>query len=153
MEEQKKMIIGMTVISIFVLLVGISSFYVQTQIDTGNACGCIIPISLFIPFLASVGLLIGTLVYYFFNPIKNGIKIKRSVFMKLFTRDEREVIGLILGSKGEVLQSRLVSGTGLGKVKVFRVLERLIERGVVRKEPYGRTNRIVIDSNIAECVE
>jgi len=59
-------------LSIFVFIVAISSLYVQIQIVEGNICGCLIPLPLFIPFIASVGLFIGTLSFYLrYTPTKN----------------------------------------------------------------------------------
>ncbi|GAG01187.1 unnamed protein product, partial [marine sediment metagenome] len=132
------------------LIVGISSFYVQIQIETGNACGCLIPIPIFIPFLASVGLFIGALVYYFFTPRLEGKKIDKNVILRVFDSDEKSMINFLLESKGEATQSRMVNGTGLSKVKVFRVLERLSKKGIVQKEPYGKTNAITLNESLLD---
>ena len=152
MEDREKVIIGMMLISVFVLLVGLSSFYVQIQIETGNVCGCLIPITLFIPFLASVGLFIGTLVYYFFTPRMDVMRINKDAVLKIFSPDERNVIKFLLENGGKITQSRIVNETELSKVKVFRVLERLAKKGVIQKEPHGKTNMITLDENLLEML-
>jgi uncharacterized membrane protein len=50
---------------------------------------------------------------------------------------------MFLENKGEVLQSKI--SRSLGKVKAFRVIESLMKRGVVVKEPYGKTNKIKLN--------
>jgi uncharacterized membrane protein len=153
MIYEKKIIVGMTIISAFVLIVGLSSFYVQTQIDSGNVCGCIIPISLFIPFLASVGLFIGSMIYYFLNPVSRPTKIKRDVVLRVFEAQERKLLELLLDSGGEMLQSRIVSETAMDKVKVFRLIERLSRKGIVRKEPHGKTNNIILSEELKNSIK
>ncbi len=150
MEDAKKIILGMMSISLFVLIVGISSFYVQIQIETGNVCGCLIPIPVFIPFLASVGLFIGTLVYYFFTPRLEGKKIDKNVILRVFDSDEKDIINFLLENKGKTTQSKIAKGTSLSKVKVFRIIERLIKKGVVLKSPLGKTNLITLNESLLD---
>jgi len=150
MEYAKKIILGMMSISLFVLIVGISSFYVQIQIETGNVCGCLIPIPVFIPFLASVGLFIGTLVYYFFTPRLEGKKIDKNVILRVFDSDEKDIINFLLENKGKTTQSKIAKGTSLSKVKVFRIIERLIKKGVVLKSPLGKTNLIALNESLLD---
>lgn len=150
MEYAKKIILGMMSISLFVLIVGISSFYVQIQIETGNVCGCLIPIPVFIPFLASVGLFIGTLVYYFFTPRLEGKKIDKNVILRVFDSDEKDIINFLLENKGKTTQSKIAKGTSLSKVKVFRIIERLIKKGVVLKSPLGKTNLITLNESLLD---
>ena len=153
MEDGKKMILGMMLISVFVLMVGISSFYVQTQIEIGNVCGCLIPIPIFIPFLASVGLFIGTLVYYFLSPKFEPKKIDKNVFMKIFDNQEKELINHLLKNEGESTQARIVRDTGMSKVRVFRLLENLRKRDIVSKVPHGKTNLILFDKNLLQFLK
>ncbi|MBN1896212.1 MAG: hypothetical protein JW789_00605 [Candidatus Aenigmarchaeota archaeon] len=150
MEYQKKFIIGMILIAGFVLIIGISSFYVQMQIDSGNVCGCLIPITLFIPFLGSVGLLIGTLVYYFFNPFHEE-NIDGNVFLSLFESDEMKVMKMLINSGGKASQARIVRETNLSKVKVFRILEKLSRKDVVSKESLGKTNNVTVNKKMMKC--
>lgn len=149
MSVSREILIVMIVLSGFVLVVSGASLYTQMQISSGNACGCFIPIALFIPFLASVGLFIGMLVYSLLSPSESKEKINREDFLKLFDGDERKIIGELI-EKGEILQSRLVKRTGLSKVKVHRVLKKLKEKGIVEKEPAGKSNMVAISGNIKD---
>ncbi|MCD6495886.1 MAG: hypothetical protein J7K54_01310 [Candidatus Aenigmarchaeota archaeon] len=153
MEDRKKLIIVVMILSVFVFIVGVSSFYVQTQIETGNVCGCSIPITLFIPFLASVGLFIGTMIYYLLIPARPDGRIDRNVILGLFAHDERKVVSYLIEKNGSALQSAIVSGTGLSKVKVFRILERLSSKGITSKSPHGKTNMISLNKDLSKSVK
>jgi len=149
MEQEKKLILGILILSVFVFIVAASSLYVQTEISSGNICGCAIPIPIFIPFLASIGLLIGTLVYYFFFP-KYENKIDKKIILNFFEKEEKEIITKLIDNKGSCLQSKLTRETSLSKVQVFRILENLVKRDIVSKESYGKTNIIKLNDWIIE---
>ncbi len=149
MEHEKKIVVGTLVLTVFILLVALSSFYVQTQVEAGNAFGCMIPIYLFIPLLASIGLFIGTLVYYLLSP-RFVVKPDKDLLLKLFDSDQRKVIGVLLSNEGSALQSKIVRKTDLSKVKVFRVLRKLKRKGFVDKQPYGKTNKIILKKELKD---
>ncbi|MCK4825900.1 hypothetical protein KA005_59680 [bacterium] len=153
MEDRKKLIIGVMMISVFVFIVGLSSLYVQIQIETGNVCGCLIPITLFIPFLAAVGLFIGTMVYYFFSPGMEPKKIDKNIILNVFDPDERVIMDFLLKNRGESMQARIVNGTDLSKVKVFRVLDRLVKKGIISKDPHGKTNRVMLNEELKNSIK
>lgn len=147
MRQEKKIILGTLILAIFVFVVAVSSLYIQTQLSGVDICGCAIPIPLFIPFLASVGLLIGTLFYHFLFP-KYEKKMDKELIFRLFDKAERELIEKLLENEGSYLQSKLTRETNLSKVQVFRTLENLIQRKVVKKDPYGKTNVVKLDKDI-----
>jgi hypothetical protein len=154
MEQQKKVIIGMLILTVFILIVAMSSLYVQTQIESGNICGCVIPLYLFIPLLASIGLFIGTLVYYLISPRFETRAGKDAMFeflLKGLPLDERKIMEMVL--KKPVTQAKLVRETGLDKVKVFRIVKSLQDKGLVVKEKHGKTNMIKLSDDIKEMVE
>lgn len=146
MEMQKKLILGVLIISIFVFVVAISSLYVQIQIQHGNVCSCIIPLPIFIPFIASLGLFIGTLTYYFFVPLEKQ-KIDKHALLMVFSVDERKVIDEIIKHK-EITQASLISLTGLSKVKIFRIVDKLCKRGILKRVPYGKTNKLMFTDKL-----
>jgi len=144
MELKKKSIIAIILLSGFIFAVSFSTLYAQTQIAAGTACSCALPIPLLIPTLSSLGLLFGSVVYYFMFPRVEENKEKRvqTVFslVDMLRPDEKEIVRKLLDSGGEITQSRL--SQSFGKVKTFRVLENLKKRGIIEKEPYGKTNVI-----------
>ena len=64
--------------------------------------------------------------------------------LRLLTGDERVMFKAIMDSKGDVLQKDLIKTTKMSNAKVSRVLERLLQKGVISKERHGSTNRIRI---------
>jgi hypothetical protein len=56
---------------------------------------------------------------------------------------ERVVMELLKNADGNVLwQKQIQHKTGFSKVKVSRIIRSLAERGVIKKEPWGNTNKI-----------
>ena len=150
MDNSRKIIYGILILSVFVLIVSISSLYVQTEISSGNACGCFIPIPIFIPFIASVGLFIGTVTYYMFSP-RFDKKLDKNILLNFLEGDGKNVFEIILEKK-EVNQAKIVKESKLSKVKVSRILKRLEENGIVEKHTVGKINLIKLNKNIAEII-
>ena len=150
-SKSKKTIWVSLILMIFVLIVSLSSLYVQSHVVRGDVCGCVIPIYLFIPLLSAIGLFIGTLIYYLLSPtfetrsdfIENNI----DVILGVFPTDESKIIRKIIERQGAVYQSELVVLTKMPKVKVFRVLERLSMKNIIDKKPYGKTNLVTFTEN------
>lgn len=152
MEQSKKIIIGLILIVIFILIISITSWYVQSLIYTGNACTCFIPIPILIPLIASVGLLIGTLLYYIFSP-KFEKKLDRKIILQLLDKDGAEIISLLLDREGSLKQSEITKITGLTKVRVFRALEKLKNMKIVQKQSHGKINLIELNEEIKQILK
>lgn len=148
----KKIILGILILAVFAFVVSISSLYVQIQISQGNACGCFIPLPIFIPFVASIGLFIGTIIYYLFHPEIEGEGIPIEVLLNCFEGDERSVVKKILDNNGEVLQSKIVKDTNLSKVKVHRILKKLEGKGFIEKSSHGNTNKVEVNKKTHELL-
>ena len=151
MEDSKKVILGILILSVFVLIVSVSSFYVQTEISSGNACGCSIPIPLFIPFLASIGLFMGTMIYYLLSPKFDKKKIDKNSLLNFLEGDERKVFGVVLDKK-EINQAQLVRETNLSKVKISRIIKRFENKGLIEKVSIGKINMIKLNKKISELI-
>lgn len=150
MDLKKDIVLGNLVISIFVFILAASALYIQTQISSGNACGCIIPLPLFIPFLGSLGLFIGVVFYSILFPNEQNQTISEELFLKMFDGDQRKFMKNLLKSQGEQLQVNVVKETDLSKVKVHRIIKKLDSKGIIDKESYGRTNRIKLKEEFSE---
>ncbi|MBU5678586.1 MAG: hypothetical protein QXJ96_01475 [Candidatus Aenigmatarchaeota archaeon] len=151
------------VISIFVFLVSFGTLYAQTHIIEGTACSCTLPIPLLIPTFSSFGVIVGAIVYYFVAihrseeyeilrsrierlPIKDFEKNdneKFKIFLDFLDNKERIVIEKIVENNGEITQSKL--SKIMGKINAFRVVESLKKRGIIKKEKFGKTNRIILE--------
>ncbi len=58
--------------------------------------------------------------------------------------DDKKVFQLIVQAKGSVFQSDIVTNTGLTKVKVTRVLDRLEGKGLIERKRRGMTNIVIL---------
>ena len=58
--------------------------------------------------------------------------------------DARAVLDGIIRSEGTIFQSELAEKTGLGKVKVTRVLDRLEGKGLIERKRRGMTNVVIL---------
>lgn len=136
----------------FIFLVSVTTFYVQSQISHYGYCP--IPIPVLMPTLASLGLFVGSLVYYIMLGKVEESREKRTeainFLLELLPTDEKEVLRKIIENKGKITQSKLSSS--LGKVKAFRVLESLRKRGIILKEPYGKTNIIKLNEKYSKIL-
>lgn len=154
MGINNKSIIAIIILSGFIFAVSFSTLYAQTHILEGTACSCALPIPILIPTFSSLGLLIGSVVYYFMFPKVEESKEKKiqAVFslVEMLRPDEKEIIKKLLENKGEIPQSRL--SQTFGKVKTFRILENLRKRGIIEKEPYGKTNVIKLNEKFHQVL-
>ncbi|MBN2102397.1 MAG: hypothetical protein JW716_06010 [Candidatus Aenigmarchaeota archaeon] len=162
MDTEKKIVFVVMIIATFVFVVALSSLYVQTEVSAGNACGCAIPIWLFIPLLSSIGLLIGTLIYYLLRSGKQAethqkagfdVKEMASSFTKMLPQDEAAIVRLLIGNKGEMTQARLMKDSGYNKVKIHRIVKRLQLRGFVTKTKDRKINTIALREDIRKYLD
>jgi uncharacterized membrane protein len=75
---------------------------------------------------------------------KENIEEKYKQILSLLKDDERRVVLELLNSKGEMLQSALVTTLDISKVKATRILHRLLQKGLIVKERHGFTNKIIL---------
>jgi type II secretory pathway component PulL len=70
---------------------------------------------------------------------------KEDITSLLLTPEEKAIIDELKKANGKLNQNQLVRKTGFSKVKVHRALARLETRKIVKKYPYGLTNKIVLE--------
>ena len=58
--------------------------------------------------------------------------------------EERTLLQRVIDADGSIFQAELVEKSGLGKVKVTRVLDRLEGKGLVERKRRGMTNIVVL---------
>lgn len=149
MNSRKNIIVVVILITGFIFGVSFSTLYAQTHIVAGTACGCTLPIPILIPTFSSLGVFIGSIVYYLMFPKieekrtrirenKEKYETNLKTVLDMLEKNEKQVIEKLIENNGKVLQSKL--SKQLGKVKTFRTVENLRKRGIVEKERYGKTN-------------
>lgn len=88
-----------------------------------------------------VGLLIIIIIGIFF--IYRKVSKRSELVLSVLNENERMIIDAIKRMKKKhVNQRRLVASSGFSKAKVSRIIKSLEERGVIKVERIGRTNRI-----------
>ncbi len=151
---KRNIMIVIMLITGFIFAVSFSTLYAQTHIVEGTACACTLPIPILIPTFSSLGILIGSFVYYAMFPKLTASEKKiaedAQVILDMLQFDERSIIKKIIENKGMITQSKLSSL--FGKVKTFRVLENLKRRGIITKESYGKTNKIKLNENFSKIL-
>jgi uncharacterized membrane protein len=152
MEMSRKIVITTILIAGFIFFVSITALYVQTQIAELGFCP--IPIPVLIPTFASLGVFVGSSVYYSMSTKIEESRERRieviNTMLNLLPADEKNIMKKIIENNGEMLQSKLSSY--FGKVRTFRAIEDLKRRGIVTKERYGRTNKIKLDERFRKVL-
>jgi len=110
-----------------------------------------------LPFVAFIGLLIGTLVYYIMsNKViqqEQSLKKNTKIILNFLTGQERKVIETLLENNGKVQQYELSHLPNLNKLKTHRILLNLEQKGVIRKERLGKINKIVLNKELYEVLK
>ena len=154
MNLTKSVVITIMLITAFVFAVSFSTLYAQTHIVEGTACVCTLPIPVLIPTFSSLGILVGSFVYYvmFYKLRESEVKsVKDSrILIDMLQHDEKKIIEKLVENNGEITQSKL--SFVFGKVKTFRILETLKRRGIILKESYGKTNKIKLAEKFREVL-
>ncbi|MDD4497721.1 MAG: hypothetical protein PHV51_06180 [Methanosarcinaceae archaeon] len=68
---------------------------------------------------------------------------KKKVALEILQGDEKALF-VIISEKEEILQSDLVLESGFSKVKVSRVLQKLERKFLVKRKPFGNTNKVML---------
>ncbi len=74
-------------------------------------------------------------------------KITKANYHKIIeslNKDESSVLENIIDSQGSVMQSELADKTGMTKVKITRILDRLEGKGIIERKRRGMTNVVIL---------
>jgi len=80
----------------------------------------------------------------------NPKKISKENYKKIIknlSKDEKLVFENVLNSEGTIFQSDLTEKTGLNKVKITRILDRLEGKGLIERKRRGMTNIVILKHN------
>lgn len=140
----------------FIFIVTFSSLYVSDAIRNNNACGCAIPIPYMILILSSLGLFVGSIVYYFIftkfinQQIKDHKLVKSSILttLNLLPPDERKIVKILINNKSGLRQSDIEKHSGFHKVKVHRVIQKLLEKEIIQKSDDNNVKKINLNDSL-----
>ena len=182
MKDNRKVILGLGIIISFALLIFSISLYYNYQHDTRQDSKLTVESvasmtndeiieSLqerreteptfhsfyLLPFIAFVGLLVGTIAYYIMSDkvIQQGESLKNNtkIILNFLTGQERKVIETLLENEGKVQQYELSHLPNLNKLKTHRILVNLEQKGIIHKEKLGKINKIVLDKELYEVLK
>ena len=110
-----------------------------------------------IPFVAFIGLLVGTAVYYIMSDeiIQKEQSLQRNtkVILNFLTGPEKKVIETLIENDGKVQQYELSHLPDLNKLKTHRILVNLEQKGIIHKEKHGKINKIVLNKELYEVLK
>lgn len=109
------------------------------------------------PFIAFIGLLLGTIVYYIMSDKviqqEQSLKKNTKIILNFLTGQERKVIETLLDNEGKVQQYELSHLPNLNKLKTHRILINLEQKGIIHKEKLGKINKIVLHKELFEVLK
>jgi uncharacterized membrane protein len=93
-------------------------------------------------------LIVGGIAIWKLTRDKELTSTKEKLTSLLLLPEERSIILELKKSKGSMTQSQIVRNTGMSKVKAHRIVSRLVAKGIVKKYPYGSTNKLVLEKEV-----
>jgi len=161
MDQQKKVILGIIALVSFLYLA-----YSFSQTIMPEESTCLVDqgycpheqqlnlITDSLPLMLSLALLVGAGIYYLMSSkvehTKASLKKNTDVLLKFLNAEEKKVVNQLIESHGKVVQAELTRLPGMGKVKSHRVVQRLIDRGVIETERLGKTNIVRFTKEIQD---
>ncbi|RLE42989.1 hypothetical protein DRJ48_02185 [Candidatus Woesearchaeota archaeon] len=150
----RNIVLVFSILALFIFLVAFSVYYVSDAINKGRACGCVVPIPVIIVLLSSLGFFVGGLVYYIlatrFTKEKADYSKRVAATLNFLPPDERDLVRQLIKHNGTLNQASLAKEMGWSRVKTHRVLNRLINKGIVEKSSVGNTNKVQLNRELVE---
>jgi len=107
-----------------------------------------------LPIMLSLALLVGAGTYYLMSEKidskQESLKKSADIVLAFLNPDEKKLVNLLLENHGKILQAEVTRLPGMTKVKSHRVVQRLIDRGVIQKDTLGKTNVLRFTNEIRE---
>ncbi len=111
----------------------------------------------FIPIFAFFGLGVGALIYYLFEgdieKKQETIKQNYEIIFNLLNPDERKVLKKIVENSGKIQQIEITYMEGFTKVKAHRIIESLVQKGILTKETLGKMRLIRMNQELYEILK
>ncbi len=159
--SNKKLLLGIVIIVGFV----IGGFTLSSILSEEAAGVCIVDgqctheqklndIYGLLPLLLSIALVVGAGTYYLMSgkieKKDKSLKDNTKIILHFLNPDERKVVNKLIEGKGKVIQAEITRMEGMTKLKSHRITQKLIDRGVLKKESMGKTNILRFTKEIEE---
>jgi flagellar basal body-associated protein FliL len=110
-----------------------------------------------IPSFAFMGLFIGIIVFYLMfekeQKKEKIVKVNTQKILELLSKEDKLVINKLLENNGKVRQYEITYIDGLSKLKVHRILRKLEDKGLIKKEKIGKVNSISLDEELYDILK
>jgi len=111
-----------------------------------------IPFYYLIPMFAFFGIGIGALLYWIFaeniERKERIIEQNTDIILQLLDPDERKVVKKCIEYDGKVQQVEISYMEGFSKVKAHRVIENLVQKGIIVKETLGKMRLLHLNKDL-----
>jgi GTP-sensing pleiotropic transcriptional regulator CodY len=148
------LIIG--IVAGFLVILFFTITYLNNNILCDVDCRIQNGVSLVLISMSLFGMFVGSLTYYFISEKyeKQITKIQKdaTLTLKFLGGEEKAIIKSILNHKGKTTQSEIAKDIGQSRVKIFRSLKKLEEKGIITKKPNGMTNSIELEENLRKVL-
>ncbi|HLC68485.1 MAG TPA: hypothetical protein VJH24_01485 [Candidatus Bilamarchaeaceae archaeon] len=158
--KDKRLMVGMGLIAAFLFIVTVGlSVYESQQPREALACEhvqAVMPLFNLLPILSTFGVVVGMGAYYIMSQKietkEETIKKSGEVILRFLDSDEKKVVSRLLGNHGKVLQAEITRMDGMSKVKSHRVVKRMLKKGVIEVEGFGKTNIVKLPQELWESL-
>ncbi len=174
MEKKTLLLIIPLSIIIVILIIGtLNALGMHIYLISESYCGChsMLPNSTFLFFGIILIFSIIPISYYFIskkmeykldkqmatilkftnktNPKKKDVKDKQSI-LRLLSSNERIILNKLIENKNGILQSEISRMENMNKLKTHRSIKILEAKGIIKRESYGKTHRILLTEDMKE---
>lgn len=148
MDARKKIVLGIIIVSVFIFLVTVLVF-VYALSSEGQKVPEFLGLFLqyhihFMVLMGLFGLGSGVVVYNILSATiekqQKVMKTNLEIIMKFLSRDDKEIVKLLLSKDGMTTQSEISRLPGMTRLKAHRVVRKLEDRGIIHVEKHGKIN-------------
>lgn len=154
------LVIGIAAVFFFIVLSFNNALKSIVNVSCTHGVECPMHFTLFTQEVISYGLvgllvLVGIVVAFFLKDQQTTIihnnhekkkltQEEKNEKLEALDEDEKKVMQIIMREEGSVYQSDVIKETGLSKVKVSRLLDKIEGKGLIERKRRGMTNVIVL---------
>ena len=126
--------------------------YIKDVILCDVSCSVQNDVAIALVLLSLMGVFVGSFTYYFiaerYEKKIDKIHSQSNAALRFLDTDDKKIVNSIIKSNGHITQSKLVSITGLSRVKISRHLLSLEQKNIILRKKEGMTNTISLTDDI-----
>ncbi len=146
----KPLILIFGILTLFIFAISLTVFYTTENFST--TCGCSLPPWVIIVAMSSLGLFVGLATYYVIsnNYLKEKQEIEKNLIkvLELLDIEDQKILKKIIDNGGEINQSSLSKSLDIDKVKMSRIVSKMEQKNILKKEKNGMTNKLILEDNL-----